>query len=79
MPNYMGNPTGDVGMYKPPRNKAPRLSNDIDESQFDRGSLIYILGRSSSSLWAKKIMNDIEKGNRRLKNIQKARTGLTAA
>ena len=45
----------------------------MDESKFDQGSLIYILGRSSSSLWAKKIMSDIEKGQRRLKNIDKAR------
>ena len=54
------------------------MSRAIDESQFDRGSLIYILGNSSSSVWAKKIMSDIDKGNRRLRNIQgnRARSGL---
>ncbi|QDZ22056.1 kinesin [Chloropicon primus] len=54
--------------------KPPTISRAIDETQFDRGSLIYILGNSSSSVWAKKIMSDIEKGNRRLKNIQGNRT-----
>ena len=55
--------------------KAPVMSRDIDSSEFDRGSLIYILGNSSSSVWAKKIMSDIDKGNRRLKNINRARNG----
>lgn len=58
------------------QSKKPVMSRDIDETQFDRGSLIYILGNSSSSVWAKKIMADLEKGNRRLKNIDRARNGL---
>lgn len=60
------------------KTKPPIMSRAIDESQFDRGSLIYILGNSSSSVWAKKIMSDIDKGNRRLRNIQgnRARSGL---
>ena len=58
--------------------KQPVISRDIDSTEFDRGSLIYILGNSSSSVWAKKMMSEIDKGNRRLKNINRARNGLTA-
>lgn len=58
------------------KSKPPIMSRAVNESQFDRGSLIYILGSSSSSVWAKKIMSDIEKGNRRLKNIDRARNGI---
>ena len=58
------------------QSKKPMMSREIDQTQFDRGSLIYILGNSSSSVWAKKIMSDLEKGNRRLKNIDRARSGL---
>jgi hypothetical protein len=74
--SYLGGPTNygrsSLGGGIP---KAPVMSRDIDSSEFDRGSLIYILGNSSSSVWAKKIMSDIDKGNRRLKNINRNRNG----
>ena len=60
----------------PMRSQAPIVSKRVENNNFDKGSLIYILGKSSSSLWAKKIMADIDKGNRRLKNIEaRARNG----